>query len=217
MWGRRATREVASEDGAVAVEAALVTPLLLLLVFGMVEVAFLLRDASAVSSAARTGARIASASVEAGVGTCPTGPDAPPCVPATVPALAQAAADAVQQAGSAMPADAIERIWVYRANADGLPGAAASLAGASCVLDCVEFRWSPAAQRFSYTGGTWAWTSIDTCVNSVTSQSVGVYLEASRPMITGVFDWDVPLGERAVMKFEPLPVDRCAAGVRALP
>ena len=109
------------ERGAVALEAALTFPILLLIILGIIELTFLMRDHAVVVSDTRLGARIASTGANAGVGTCPTGAGAPPCVPANVPALAQAAADAVQRAGSAMPVDQIEYLLVYKANASRLP------------------------------------------------------------------------------------------------
>lgn len=105
LIGRRTTRE----RGAVAVEAALVTPLIVLILFGIIEMSLLMRDHVATSSAVRVGARMSSAAADAGVGTCPTGPSPPPCTPATAPAFAQAAADAIARAGSALPKDSIAR------------------------------------------------------------------------------------------------------------
>ena len=114
------------ERGAVAVEAALVTPLLLVLIFGIFEVALLMRDHVAVSSSVRVGGRIASASADAGAGTCPGLPVI--CAPTSTPAFAQNAADAIQRGGSAMPKDSIDYIYVYKANDKGYPGATGSTA-----------------------------------------------------------------------------------------
>ena len=84
-------------------EFAIVVPVLFLLVIGMLEFAFVMRDYLAVSSSTRVGARIAATGANAGQGTCPGLPII--CVPGNVPALAQDAADAIQQAGTAMPQD----------------------------------------------------------------------------------------------------------------
>ena len=92
-----------SQRGAVAVEAALVTPLLIIVLLGIVEMTLALKDKVAISSAVRVGARVASAAADAGPGTCDVGPTAPPCTPTSSPAFAQAAADSIQREGSAMP------------------------------------------------------------------------------------------------------------------
>src|SRR5262245_42685421 len=112
--GRR-VRRARTERGAVAIEAALVTPLLVLLVFGIIEMSLVMKDTVSVNSSVRVGARVASVSAGTGPGTCPTGPTAPPCTPAQAPALAQAAADAIQRSGTAMPKDSIEWVMIYEA------------------------------------------------------------------------------------------------------
>ena len=58
---RRAARFARREGGAVAIEAALLTPLLLLLLFGIIEFGMLYKDYLAVTSSVRAGARMASA------------------------------------------------------------------------------------------------------------------------------------------------------------
>ena len=58
---QRFRRRPRGDGGAVAVEAALVTPLILLMVFGIIEFTLLLKDAVAVTSAVRVGTRTASA------------------------------------------------------------------------------------------------------------------------------------------------------------
>jgi hypothetical protein len=203
------SRRRRSERGAVAVEAALVVPIIAMMLFGIIEVTLLVRDDLALTSASRTGARVASAAAGAGPGTCESGPDAPPCTPASSPALAQAAADAIQRAGSAMPQDAIDYILVYKANSAGLPGVEGSTTmPSSCagVSDCVQFVWRDSADAFRYASGAWDSRTIDGCVNE--SDTLGVYIHATHKAVTGLFG-SVGLSDRAVMKFEPLSDDTC--------
>lgn len=198
-----------SERGAVAVEAALVVPIIATMLFGIIEVTMLVRDDVALTSASRTGARVASAAAGAGPGICESGPEAPPCTSASSPALAQAAADAIQRAGSAMPKDAIDYILVYQANSAGFPGAEGSTTmPSSCagVSNCVQFVWRDSADAFRYASGAWDSRTIDGCVNE--SDTLGVYIHATHKAVTGLFG-SVGLSDRAVMKFEPLSDDTC--------
>ena len=152
----------------------------------MLEFAFVMRDYLSVASSVRVGARVASTGAGAGPGTCPGAPVI--CVPSNVPALAQAAADAIQQAGTAMPQNLIDNIWVYKANASGFPGAARR-----------RSRQPPAAPTASCSAGTTRSAgsctraapgtprTINACINSAQAQSVGVMMRATHPYLTGFF------------------------------
>lgn len=217
MKGRRGR----GDDGASAVEFALVLPALLLLVLGMLEFAFVMRDYLSVASATRTGARAASTGASAGPGTCPGPPIT--CVPSAVPALAQRAADSIQQAGSAMPQDAIDYILVYKANNKGFPGPANSTTipsltacGTGVYTDCVAFRWASVANRFVYVSGSWDSSTINACaaqnVGDPGPDSVGVYMHATHPYFSKMFGATMGIDNKAVLRFEPLPVNECAPG-----
>lgn len=213
-----ALRRRRREDGAVAVEAALVVPILALLVFGIIEFGFLLRDYAGVSSLVRTGARIASTGADHGPATCETGPTAPPCTPASAPALAQEAADAIQRSGIASNPDQIQYILVYKANDKGYPGVDGSTtmpADCSATANCVKFVWRPAVDKFKFNSGAWNSTTISACFpGSPTNpmDRVGIYLKATHPMITGLFGTSITLSDRAVMDFEPLATQSCGSG-----
>ncbi len=205
------------ERGAVALEAALTFPILLLILLGIIELTFLMRDHAVVVSDTRTAARIASTGAGAGVGICPSGPDAPPCVPANVPALAQLAADAVQRAGSAMPVDQIQYLLVYKANAYGYPGADSNRTmPTSCAgySSCVMFKWRDSEDKFRYFSGTWASSTINACFPGNLDR-VGIALSAKHENFTGLFGSYLTLDDHAVMNFEPLPVQTCKAGDHA--
>lgn len=203
-------RRLHGDRGAAAVEFALVSLLLVTLVFGIIEFSLLLRDHVAVTSAVRAGARIASAGAGAGPASCIATNPPVPCTPASAPKLAQDAADAIQRAGSAMPKDSIDELWVYKANAAGLPIGASSMDTATCSTDCVTYKWRDAQDRFIYAGGSWSSTSIAACAGGATD-AVGVYMKATHKFITGMFGASMNVFDRAVMRFEPLPTDMCQA------
>lgn len=205
------------DRGAVAVEAALVLPVVMLLVFGMIEFSLLMRDWVSITAATRAGARIASASPGAGPGTCITGTDGVTCAPATSPALAQAAADAMQRSLTGVPPTSINYILVYQANSKGYPcttatncdTATATTMPASCsgYANCVKYNWSAIKGQFRYNSGTWASATINACTNE--QYSLGIYLNGTHKFVTGLFGATLTMADRAVMKFEPLPLDSC--------
>jgi Flp pilus assembly pilin Flp len=208
------------ERGAVAVEAALITPILCLLVFGIIEFAFVLRDYSVVASDVRVGGRIASTGAGFGPGVCDTSyADAPPCTPGNSPALAQLAADAIQREGSAMPANQINYILIYQANDKGYPGSNGSTTMPSTcdgVANCVRFTWKQNANGgsggFRYAGGTWKSASISACFPGTGSASldrVGVYMNATHNMMTGLFGGSLTISDHSAFDFEPLPTASC--------
>jgi Flp pilus assembly protein TadG len=224
-WLCRRIRRLRSQRGATALEAALVTPLLIVLVLGIIEFSLIMRDHAVVVSDSRTGARIASTGAGAGKGTCETGPLAPPCVTTDVPALAQLAADAIQRQGSAMPVSNIDYILVYKANSDGYPGAEGNKTmptSCSGVSNCVMFKFRPnlTPPQFKYNSGSWPSNTINACFPSYTDSSgvvhpldrVGVQLVAHHKMLTGFFGNSVTLTDHAVMDFEPLAAQICASG-----
>jgi hypothetical protein len=214
MISLRRGRSAHGDSGVAAVEFAIVVPVLLLLVVGMLEFSFVMRDYLSVASSVRVGARMASTSEGIKQGTCPGLPVI--CSPSNTPALAQYAADAIQQAGIAMPQDLIQYIAVYKANANGYPGTATSMpadsAGCVALGNCVVYRWSKSLDRFVYDGGTWTSASINACLP--TPDSVGVFMRANHPYLTKMFGSTMSITDRAVMRLEPLPANTCAPGTR---
>ncbi|MDH3396779.1 MAG: pilus assembly protein [Acidimicrobiia bacterium] len=92
------------EDGAVLVEFALVVGLLLLIVFGTIEMGLAFRDWLSMTSATREGVRVGTA---AG-----THMDADCFV-----------LDALSGSLQAVPLDDIEQVWIFKADAFGAPAA----------------------------------------------------------------------------------------------
>lgn len=208
-----------SERGAVVVEAAIVTPLLMAMLVGIIEMALLMKDDVALTSAVRNGGRIASASAGAGPGgvAADDGSCLSPCTPANAPKLAQLAANAIQSAGSALPKDSIQELWIYKANSKGYPctlttGCDTSTSTAmTCGANCVKFKWQKNVDQFRYVSGSWSSKGINGCANSnPPPDSVGVYMKAKHSFITGLFSDSVMIEDHAVFQFEPLATLICA-------
>ena len=183
-----------ADRGSVVVEAALLLPVFLVLVFGVVEWSLVMRDEVAVSSAVRTGVRVAS-------------------IPASVTAtnITQPTADAIRKAGSVMPKDNIDYILVYQANNKGypLPDGNTAMTCANAGSTCVKHTWNDVTNKFDTTAGTWDPALLNTCAGDPNAQSVGVYLKASHPMLTRFFGSTRSIDDRAVLRFEPRPRSVC--------
>ncbi len=208
------------QGGAVAVEAALITPVVVLIIFGILEFSFVMRDYVGVTSATRAAAR--AASTGAGAGACiPQPDDVVPCPAGAAPELAQRAADAISEASVALPREKIQYMLVYKANADGFPTGRTSMPDlAGCTADCVAYRWSPSQDRFRYVSGHWNSQQISACggidpvskVRRAKLDSVGVQLVFEHQFMTGLFGRTLSISDRAVLSFEPLSNATCAAG-----
>ena len=179
-----------SDTGAAAVEAAIVLPLLVVMLLGIVEVAMLLRADVGLTSAARSAARVASAEPR-------------------IETFATDAATAVVQAGTGMAEADLREVWVYRANSAGYPGPeGVTTFPVTCPDACVRFRLAEGVPV--PLDGVWPATDINACVGN--ADAVGVRVVAThRPVSAGVIG-PTDMSRRAVMSFEPVvaEVQRCA-------
>lgn len=191
-WGRLLRRR---DRGAIAVEVVILTPVFLGLLFGMIEVALLFRDAMAVSALSRTGARVASAEPRVGIG-----PSFGHAGPAGSGSFAFDAAEAVRTSADTIADDAIQYIRVYEDTGVGPPSSCAG-------INCVEYSWDD-TNNFVYSGGSWNPASIRACLEDPNGTSVGVYVEARHDWVVGFFGggFGTVTGD-TVMKFEPLLAD----------
>ena len=196
-----------------AVEAALVIPILCLLVFGMIDFAFAMKDYASVSSMARTGARMGSTAADAGPATCYSYTGAPTCSTASAPAAAQLAADAIQRSGAISDPTSINYILVYKANANGYPGTLTSMpTDCSGVTSCVKYTWVVSQSAFRYTSGAWDSKTISACFpgnGTNPLDRIGVYVNTTHKMMTGLFGTSISIKDRSVADFEPLPTTSC--------
>ena len=205
--GRSRTRR---DDGAAAVEFALVSLLLITLFLGIIEFSLILRDKVAVTSAVRAGGRIASAEPRlAGYADPATN------TPSTITGLVPDAVKAVSTGATGIPKSSIAEVWVFQANADGFP-----LSGnfATCGINCVRYTYDanrtwtdPSTGQqvvggFSLISGSWAASSINACAGS--QQSVGIYLKVNHAYLFGRFgSGTIGINDSATFRFEPIPTN----------
>jgi TadE-like protein len=189
VFGRWRGR-VEGDSGAVAVEAALITPFLLFLVLGIIEFTLLLKDDVAVAASVRAGARTASAE------------------PRTNGFTDDAAAQ-VTRAVSGLDSNGLEsgELWVYRAGPTGDPPA-------TCDTDCVVYMWN--GTRFVLSSGSWDPLTIDACPIDADHpdgpDAVGVYLRYRHSFLTGLFGGGLTISDTSVLNFEPVPATQGCDG-----
>jgi len=189
-WWRRASRD---QRGAVAVEAAIITPVLLLLVFGIVEFGLVLKDDLSVTSSVRAGSRMASAEPR-------------------IATFAQDAANQVAREGGALDMTKVKELWVYKADPNYITTRGTPVGGGGtfdACTTCVKFRWDAGAKEFVPSSTSWTSTQQIACAGDTSRDSIGVYVVYEHPSITNLFFRTFTLGSHTVMSLEPMPSTGC--------
>ena len=182
-------RERSSDRAAALVEAAFVFPVLVTLVFGMLEFGLVFKNASTVAGASRSGVRTGSAA---------------PRVPGYETAI-QTAVNTAMSSSSATPLE----LWIYKADsATGLPLGGNLSSAAGCPANtCGRWVWSSGAWSLA-SATMWNSTSQSACLapaNSLYPDSLGVYLKVQHTYATKLFGVTKTITDRAVMRLEPIP------------
>jgi Flp pilus assembly protein TadG len=162
------------EKGAVAVETAFVSMLLISILYSIAETSFLLRDGMVVSSASRAGARIASS------------------LPRT-PGYATQAKDQVEDAMAGMQTSRINKVWIFKADAS------TGARPAACTTSCLSYTGT--SGTLVANGGSWGESSQNACAGE--QDQLGVYVEYRYPSRLGFLFNNKILGETTVMRLEP--------------
>jgi hypothetical protein len=164
------------------VEVALVLPVIMMLLFGIIEYSSAYNDASAVADATRQGGRVAST----------LGANA---------SMQTSAADAVKSALLTLPSDEPQTLYIYESNAGGYPLPTGNTSFSSCNTNCFRYSWASSTKTWTFLGGSWATTAQEVC-NPPLDQ-VGIYVKIRHPFITGLFGSTLNLDDHAVFRFEP--------------
>ncbi len=182
------------------VEAALILPVMVLLVLGIMEFGLLFTSYSTTTASSRSGARLA-ATAYSQAGTNTTAQNA-----AAVQIAAAAAAD-LEVLNNAEPIGMV----IYKVNPSSTNGApyggfpGANMSG-GCTSSCIKFSWNAATETFTKTSGSW--TNADACGVSV--DSIGIYIQARHDYISGILGSSRIVDGHTVMRLEPLPSDQCS-------
>jgi Flp pilus assembly protein TadG len=183
---RTRARIDAGERGAALVEAAILMPVVLLLVFGAIEFSSLFKDAATLSSSARAGGRTASAE--------PRNTNMP---------IDTAAA--VSTALSSLPSAGPKELRVYDATSSSSPPS-------DCTGRCVSFNWDPGTRSFTTSKYDSTWIkNQNVCGSKGEWSRVGVWVKAQHPFATNLFGKGTTktLTSNAIFRVEPLPSSQC--------
>lgn len=178
--------------GAVLIEAAFITPVFFMLIFGIIEVGLAMNDKLALAHAVRAGSRFASAA----------GAD---------PYTDYGILKSVARESSAIPDHQIDLIVVYKADRFGDPPTPACQAGSSGSTCNVytpadfdrpreDFGCQPGKNLDIF------WCPMDRQVTLTTTTSpdyVGVWMKVQHPWITRMFGTTVTLTDSSVIQLEP--------------
>jgi len=172
-----------SERGAALVETAIVLPLLLLVVGGIIEFGVGFQQTAAVAAAARAGARAASAE---------------PKQDQFAASAADAASTALRGAGT----DAPVAVWVFRAR----PGTSSPQGRLGSCSECIGYPWDPSNLHFDTTrvlagSSPWQASAQNACAGQ--GDEVGVAVELDHRYLFGVFGRSRRIVRTAVMRLEP--------------
>jgi Flp pilus assembly protein TadG len=178
-WEHREST-VGSDRGVAAVETALVSMLLVILLAGIVDSSFLFKDWLAVSAAARAGARMGSSQPRSA-------------------SFAQDSADQVTNAISGLTPANLLAVWVYKTTgATGPPPASCT-----STTSCVPFTWN-GTQLTTTFSANWPSTSQNACAGDAARDSLGVYLKYQHTSPLRFFFNNQIMSESTVMWIEPI-------------
>ncbi len=198
-------RRFTDDGGAVLVEAALITPVFVYMLFGIIEFGGAFRDYLTVTNMVTAGSReeaIQGLSLQADWETL----------------------QAIRKAGRAMPSGQIERIVVWKAEdrTDPVPGGCragsptfnggtfdAPAVGACNVYSADDMRDEANGPNWTCTVGPNQGPIRYYCPSgrkvsvAATPDYLGIYIQVRHPWVTGLFGEEITLSDQSVTKLEP--------------
>ncbi len=190
MRRRRRSRD----RGAVLVEAAIVTPILMLLVFGVFEMGLLFRDYLGATAAVADGARAASISADD-------------------PRADWHVLQSVKRSSSALPEDSLKRIVVFDAGTDPAnplapqPGclSGSPTVGSKCNVYAPADWVTYDAEKFEcdQVGAEPIWCGKDRTSSDASPSYIGVWMLVTHEYVTGFIGDSIDLTPMTVYRIEP--------------
>jgi Flp pilus assembly protein TadG len=191
LWAHQPRRKRREQRGAVLIEAAIVMPLLITLVMGIIEFGMVFSDMQTVGSASRAGARSAVAySRQSGYDI--------------------QAVDAVASALTARTTGTPLELWIYRVEDSGAGKTNGAPEGypnfENCLVECQKYTWN-GSSWVKDTTTTWLYTDMNAC--TLPLEELGVRVKVRHDMVTGLFGSSITLTDKAIMRLEPQPLSVC--------
>lgn len=187
------------ERGAVMVEAALVLPVMVLLVLGIMEFGLLFTSYSTTTAASRSGARLAATAYSQAGGSSTQQDQA-------ADAIAAAVSADLEVLNNAEPVGmAIYRVDPGSGDGEPVGGFPGPDMTGGCTTDCIRYSWNASTEEMDRTSGSWS--DADAC--GVDVDSIGVYVQTEHSYISGILGQTRDVDGHTVMRLEPLPTDSC--------
>jgi Flp pilus assembly protein TadG len=190
LWAHK-RRKRDGQRGAVLIEAAIVMPLLITLVMGIIEFGMVFSDIQTVGASSRAGARSAVAySRQSGYDV--------------------QAVDAVASALTARTTGTPLELWIYRVEDSGVGKTNGAPEGCpnfeNCSVECQKYTWNGTSWVKDATT-TWVYTDMNAC--TLPLEELGVRVKVRHDMVTGLFGKSITLTDKAIMRLEPQPLSVC--------
>ena len=191
LWAHQPRRKREGQRGAVLIEAAIVMPLLITLVMGIIEFGMVFSDMQTVGASSRAGARSAVAySRQLGYDT--------------------QAVDAVASALTARTTGTPLELWIYKVASTGTAKTNGAPEGypnfENCTTYCQKYTWN-GTSWVKDPSTTWLFSSMNAC--TLPLDELGVRVKVRHTMVTGMFGSSITLTDKSIMRLEPQPLSVC--------
>ncbi|MBS1838955.1 MAG: pilus assembly protein [Actinobacteria bacterium] len=199
VWHHRSRR---SDRAAALVEAAIILPVLMVFLLGIIEFGLVYATAATATGASRSGARLAAASFGPGKSN----------LQASANIVAGAVSGDLQALTSAVPIGMV----VYKVDgtrsdggpSGGFPASNDTMTG-GCTSNCYRYTWNSATKQMAPASSPgWTMTNGDICVAASTA-SVGVWVLVRHSYLTQLIGKYNYVAGKTIMRLEPLPSDQC--------
>ncbi|GAA1893701.1 glycosyltransferase 87 family protein [Lapillicoccus jejuensis] len=163
------------DGGVAAVEAAIVLPILFVVLFGIIEFGFVFRDDISITTAIRSGTRYAA-----------IGKTGDPTFPAGAVTQVANGLTGVDMSG-------FQSMWVYDASTSTTPPSACG------TSTCLSYPWDNTTRTFGTPTGSW-----NPCAAATTTGGrVALYIAVKHTAFTGLVPASPTISDKAVFAFEP--------------
>lgn len=193
-------RRPRSETGAALVEAAIILPVLMVFLLGIIEFGLVYATGATATGSSRSGARLAAASFGPGKATMST----------QAANVANAVSADLTALSSAVPVGMV----VYKVNgtdgspSGGFPAKNATMTG-GCTSNCYRYTWNTSTKKMVASGGPgWTLSNADIC-QAASTASVGVWVLLRHNYLTQILGQYKFVTGLTVMRLEPIPGDQC--------